>query len=134
MNYQSLKIVVEWLVESFKCPSCNSKSSADFVEILGSAGTSINLDIICPKCNKHTAVSAQAFAMPLFIWKGSITKEQKEQNINKMKEKLDNIQNLEIKNNSNKNNNLIKDEEIILLNKKLKTNNFSIESLFENNN
>ena len=59
MNYQILKTILDSLVSNFKCPTCNSWVTDKNVEILWTANQSINLEIICPECNKPTMVKAE---------------------------------------------------------------------------
>jgi hypothetical protein len=50
MNYQVLKSIFESIMQNFSCPGCESKISESSLEIIGAAGSSVNLDIICPSC------------------------------------------------------------------------------------
>lgn len=148
MNFQALKWMIDNLVQNFTCPECMSKVSEEFIEIVWTAGTSINIDVECPKCEKHSMIKAQVYAMnipiEMGIWEKELENiESKEMAI--MQEKLSSIEHLDekIKNisekidsweNTKKDNNSIKDTEIISLNKNLKSANFSIESLFNEDN
>ncbi len=59
MNYQMLKTILDSLVSNFKCPTCNSSVTEKEVEILWTANQSINLEIVCPECQKSTMVKAE---------------------------------------------------------------------------
>jgi len=59
MNYQMLKSILDSLMTNFRCPVCSSGVAENNLEIVWAAWNSINLDIICPKCEKHTFVKAE---------------------------------------------------------------------------
>lgn len=59
MNYQALKTMIESVTSKYRCPSCNSTVNDSSLDIIGAAGTSINIDITCPKCEKHSMIKAE---------------------------------------------------------------------------
>ncbi len=65
MNYQMLKTLIDSLLTNFRCPNCESQVGESNIEIVGAAGTSINLDIACGQCSKHTFVKAEVSQMNL---------------------------------------------------------------------
>ncbi|MDQ7009669.1 MAG: hypothetical protein Q9M94_05250 [Candidatus Gracilibacteria bacterium] len=105
MNFQTLKGMVDSLVQTFSCPECNSGVDENCVDVMGTAGQNINVDVICPHCHKHSIIRAQILALEIPI------------------------QDIKIESNTKKKI-LIKDSQIIELNKNLKSNNISISELF----
>ena len=66
MNYQLLKNLLDSLVLNFKCPECFAEVKDNNIEVVWAAWNSINLDILCQKCQKHTFIKAEA--NQLNIW------------------------------------------------------------------
>ncbi len=66
MNYQLLKNLLDSLVLNFKCPECFEGVKDNNIEVVWAAWNSINLDILCQKCQKHTFIKAEA--NQLNIW------------------------------------------------------------------
>ncbi len=66
MNYQMLKTLLDSLVLNFKCPNCSSQINETNLEIVWAAGSSVNLDIICNNCEKHTFVKAEVSQINLW--------------------------------------------------------------------
>ncbi len=138
MNFQALKWMVDNLVQTFKCPDCGSSVSDEFIEIVGTAWTSLNIDIECPKCERHSMLKAQVYSMNIpmeMIIPEQELEKMENQEMEIMQEKLSKIKNFdkkmeEISKNKNESKNLIKDEEIVSLNKTLKNNNISMWELF----
>ncbi len=124
MNFQALKWLIDNLIEGFKCPDCNEKSSSEYVEIIWAAGTNINLEIMCPKCNKISSLRTQMQTITIPIDTIISDENLKIQEMDIMKDKLSKIEHF--------NENSIKDSQIISLNKNLKSTNFSMEALFNN--
>lgn len=83
MNYQMLKTLLDSLVVNFKCPECQGSVKENNIELVGAAGTSVNLDISCPNCQKHTFVKAEVSQVNL----GNIV-DLKPENIEEFKHKL----------------------------------------------
>ncbi|MDD5769353.1 MAG: hypothetical protein PHE25_00145 [Candidatus Gracilibacteria bacterium] len=83
MNYQMLKTLLDSLVSNFKCPNCSNTVNDSLIEIVGAAGSSVNLDIFCSNCEKHTFVKAEVSQINL----GNLMNF-KGENINEIKQKL----------------------------------------------
>lgn len=108
MNFQALKWMIESLVQTYKCPNCDSGVSDENVDIIWAAWTNINIDLGCPNCDKHSMIKAEMLSFEL--WPINISK----WNMIWLKNGLSKLK-------STKNNKyLIKDSEITALNKKLK--------------
>ena len=131
MIYEALKWTVEQLIEQYECPECRCGISNNDINIIWAAGTSINMEVICPECKLSEFVEAQVFTLDL----SKIT--QKQVKVDLLKDKIKNIQSykkeitdvgslLEEKINNKK----IKDENIVWVNKLLKSKNFSLMDLF----
>ena len=59
MNFQTLKWMIENLIKNFACPVCSSAIKENNVEIIGAAGSTVNIDIECPECKKHALIKAE---------------------------------------------------------------------------
>lgn len=59
MNYIILKGIIESTIANFKCKDCNSWITEWNINILGSAGNSVNLEVICPNCKTQWVVKAE---------------------------------------------------------------------------
>jgi len=81
MNYKNLKSMLESLIQSYKCPACNASVEESQVDIIGAAGTTINIDIACPKCKKHSMIKAEIAQIDM-------------SNIHQAKEKINEIKNI----------------------------------------
>lgn len=66
MNYQLLKNLLDSLVLNFKCPECLGWVKDNNIEVVWAAWNSINLDILCQKCQKHTFIKAEANQLNLW--------------------------------------------------------------------
>lgn len=66
MNYQMLKTLLDSLVLNFKCPNCSCQITETNLEIVWAAGTSVNLDVHCTNCEKHTFVKAEVSQINLW--------------------------------------------------------------------
>lgn len=109
MNYQALKSMIESLIKSFKCQECQSNITEKNIDIVWAAWNSVNIDIECPNCKKHTMVKSQILQIDA-------------SNINLLKDNLTKLKtNLDTP---------IKDEEMIKLSKDLKNRNISASDLF----
>ena len=117
MNFQSLKTMIDNLVQTYNCPSCQSEVSDTNVEVVGTAWTNINVEVGCPNCGKHAIVRAQVFTLDLPSL--NISQEQLE----RLKWQLWII--------DLRNKNAIKDTQIVALNKAFKQKNCSVEELFK---
>lgn len=123
MNFKALKWMIDSLVQVYKCPSCESIVWDNNVDIIWAAWTNINIDVECPTCNKHSMIKAEIVSFDL--WKINISQE----NLNNLKDNL-----VKLKDKKSENNiltdNLIKDEEIVNLNKELKDT-INVSDLFD---
>ena len=120
MNFQSLKWMIESVVSSYKCPECNSWVNDSNVDIIWAAWTTINIDIECSNCWKHSMIKTEVLHLDL-------TKNISQENIAKLKESLLNS-NWKLINNPT-----IKDDEIIWLNKDLRKRWLNVSDLFWDN-
>lgn len=134
MNFQAIKWMVDSLVETFTCPECNSKVDDSCVDVMWTAGQNINVDVVCKNCSKHTIIRAQMLELEIPI-KDIKMKTNELWQIDEMQEKLDNIEkykgHIEDMKATKEKSSLIKDSEIVELNKNLKSNNISMEELFK---
>jgi len=117
MNFQSLKIMIDNLVQTYTCPSCQSEVGDTNVEVVGTAGTNINVEVGCPNCGKHAIVRAQVLTLDLPSL--NISQEQLEW----LKGQAWTI--------GLRNKNAIKDTQIVELNRTIKKRNCSVEELFK---
>lgn len=117
MNFQSLKWMIDTLVKTFKCPECNSEVYDNNVDIMWAAWSTINIDILCENCWKHSMVKTEVLAINLS--KKGISAE----SIQKLKESL-------MKWNIQTNTPKIKAEEIKWLNNDLKKDELNVSDLF----
>lgn len=127
MNYQMLKTLLDSLVVNFKCPNCQSQIGENNLEIVGAAGSSINLDVLCPACEKHTFVKAEVSQINLW----NII-DIKPENIQEFKQKLhQKLTNINIKKADLSNSKDIKakinDKEILELRETLKSEHTKVE-------
>lgn len=111
MNFQSMKSMIESIVDSYNCPECKSIVNDNNVDIIWAAWSTINIDIMCPECWKHTMVKTETLSINLWKWWLPI-------DILKNNWKIINKKNL------------IKDKEIISLNKDLKQSKVNVSDLF----
>ena len=114
MNFQALKWMVDSILEWYICPECSVNVWEENIEIIWTAGTNVNLEVICPKCWKNAIIKGQV--LNLDLWKLKMDWE-KLKNIQKNTWKL-------------KNKNSIKKEEISSLSKTLDWENLLISDLF----
>ncbi len=125
--------MIDNLVKNHKCPMCQSDITDENIDIIGAAGTTLNIDVECPRCQKHTMIRAeiaQIDARTFWVWKAGAEN---------FKEYFDNFKkSLLTKNNRRinsgetdeiKNEDIIKDTEIIHLSKSLKSKKISVSDL-----
>ncbi len=96
MNYQILKTLIDSLIWNFVCPNCNWKVSENNLEVVWAAWNSINLDVLCPACDKHTFVKAEMSQINLWSVM-NLNKENLEGLKNKLNEIKDNLLQVNIK-------------------------------------
>ncbi len=131
MNFQSLKSMVDSLVQTYICPTCNSWVDDRSVEVVWTAGTNINIEVACPNCWKHSIVRAQVFSLDVPL--NNLNPEQ----IDELQERLEDIHKngLQLEGEADFpkkriNKDAIKDIQITELNKDLKKRNFSVTDMF----
>jgi transcription elongation factor Elf1 len=113
MNYQVLKNIVDRLLQNFACPSCSELISEQDVEIVWAAGNTININVLCPSCNKNAMIRTELAQVNL--WKINVDSMPSE-----IQWKINTLKS-ELSINEHKSQwPQVKDEEIIDLNKKLK--------------
>lgn len=123
MNFQSLKWMIESIIKSYKCPECSSEVNESNIDIIWAAWSTINIDIECYNCGKHSMIKTEILSLELS------NKWLNQENIEKIKKSLINLNaNLIAKQST------IKDDEIISLNKDLKKECFNVNDLFWDNN
>lgn len=119
MNFWALKWLIENVVNNYKCPECNSEINDTNIDVVWAAWNTVNIDIECTNCWKHSMIKSEVITFDL----------------SKMPlndEKIKNLKNefLKLKwNLSAKKENLIKDEDIVNLNKDLKNPKFNVNDL-----
>ena len=119
MNFQSLKWMIDTLVKTFNCPECNSEVNDSSVDIMWAAGSTINIDIMCPNCWKHSMVKTEVLAIDLSA-KGISA-----ENIEKLKKSL-----MSWNSKMDINVSKIKDDEIKGLNNDLNKDDLNVSDLF----
>ena len=82
MNFQSLKWMIDSIVQSYKCPECNVWVNDWNIDIIWAAWTTINIDIECPNCWKHSMIKTEVLSINLS--NQGISSE----NLNKIKQSL----------------------------------------------
>ncbi|QFR39269.1 hypothetical protein A9Q91_03465 [Candidatus Gracilibacteria bacterium 28_42_T64] len=124
MNFKALKGMIDSLVQTYKCPECSHDVQDNNVDVIGAAGSTINIDIECPNCKKHSMIKSEILSMDLTNMNFSSDK------IGQIKNVLEglkgNISGTIIQNGSIES---IKDEEIINLNTDLKKRNLDVSDL-----
>lgn len=120
MNYNVFKTLVDVLVKTYKCPNCQAEINENSIDIVGAAWATINVDIWCPACKRHSIIKAEATqvnANMMDFWTNP--------SIESIKKSLSSLisQNRKIEN-------PIKDEDIVNLNKDFKNPELTIENLF----
>lgn len=120
MNYNVFKTLVDVLVKTYKCPNCQAEINENSIDIVGAAGTTINVDIACPTCKRHSIIKAEATqvnANMMNFWENP--------SIESIKKSLSSLiaKNKKVEN-------PIKDEDIVNLNKDFKNPELTIEDLF----
>jgi len=119
MNYKALKWVIDWLIKSHKCTNCWSFINEEWIDIVWAAWTTVNIDITCPSCDKHSIIKAEIAQVNV-------------SNLN-----INNIKNWNIKDEIikqlkwNKSIKTISDSDISKLNEKLKKDDIKINDLFD---
>ena len=121
MNFNALKWMIESIIQSYKCPECFNNVNDTNVDIIWAAWNTINIDVACSNCNKHSMIKSEVLSLDF-------------KNISLIKDKISKLKlNWNISNNHNISKS-IKDNEIINLNKKLNQKNLWVWDLFNDNN
>ena len=128
--------MIDSLVKTYKCPECGNEVNDNNVDVIGAAGTTINIDVECPGCGKHSMIKSEV--MSLDLTNQNITPD-KLQQIKETLGKLNgNIKTEFIDGNSEesiklaeakKQEKAIKDKEIVNLNSELKQEELNVEDL-----
>lgn len=123
MNFQSLKWMIESIINSYKCPECSAQVNESNIDIIWAAWSTINIDIECYNCWKHSMIKTEILSLDLS------NKWISQENVDKIRKSLLTLNaNLITKQSS------IKDEEIINLNKDLKKDYLNVAELLWDNN
>lgn len=123
MNYQTLKWMIENFIKTYKCPWCWSSANDSLVDIIGAAWNTINIDIECPNCKKHSMIKAEVAQIDI-------------NNINIAKDKISHIKNIlesivsTKEGKETKIQETIQDSEIVNLSKNLKSRRLKVSDLF----
>lgn len=112
MNYIILKSIIDVTIQNFRCKNCNSWVGEWNINILGTAGNTLNLEIICPNCKTQWIVKAEIWMM----W------------ANQNPDFVSNVKN--VLQNPDNSKDQIKDDDIVKLRKDL-NNCSSLEDLFK---
>lgn len=59
MNFLILKSIIEATVINFRCKDCWSSIVEWNLNILGTAGNNINMEVICPNCKAQWVIKAE---------------------------------------------------------------------------
>jgi len=137
MNFKALKWMIDSLVKSYKCPECWNEVNDNNVDVIGAAGTTVNIDIECPSCGKHSMIKSEV--MSLDLTQSNLTPDK----IAMIKDTLWKLNgnmkaDLIVENNEEaeriakekKAEKAIKDKEIVKLNTELKQDALNVEDLF----
>ena len=69
MNFQALKWVVSSIIEWYTCPDCKSQVWEENIDIIWTAWTNINLELVCPKCKKNSIIKGRVLSIDLrWLW------------------------------------------------------------------
>lgn len=120
MNYQSLKWMIESIINSYKCPECKNMINENNIEIIWAAWNTVNIDIWCLNCWKHSMIKTEVLSIDL------TNKWLSQESINKLRQNLLNLK----PNTWFKKSKIINDEEIVNLNKNMKKQSFQVSDLF----
>lgn len=59
MNYLILKSIIEATVVNFRCKDCGSTIVEWNLNVLWTAGNSVNMEVICPNCKAQWVIKAE---------------------------------------------------------------------------
>lgn len=134
MNFKALKWMIESLVKTYKCPECAAEVSDNNVDVIGAAGSTINIDVECPNCGKHSMIKSEVVSLDLS--KSNITPQQLQALQQRLAKVSPNVRAEVIISDEDINQKTvesIKDEEIINLNNQLKSEDLNVSDLFDDN-
>jgi endogenous inhibitor of DNA gyrase (YacG/DUF329 family) len=57
--------MIDSLVKTYKCPECGNEVNDNNVDVIGAAGTTINIDVECPGCGKHSMIKSEVMSLDL---------------------------------------------------------------------
>lgn len=133
-----LKHILTSIIQAYSCPHCGAKEiSENNIEIVGTAGTTLNIDMCCPACQKHFMAKTEVVNMQGAAMTPELMK--KIQNsLASIKQQLGG--NIDISEEFRKhqwqesqNKKVIRDEDIVSLQKMINTNKLSAKDLFSEN-
>ena len=116
-----MKSMIESLVASYKCPECGEGANDENVDIIGAAGNTINIDLVCEKCGKHSMIKSEVINLDL--QNGAVSPEQIEILRHHLQDKWVHG---EIKSSQT----AVSDKEITQLHKKLQESDINLSELF----
>lgn len=117
--------MLESLVKVYKCPICNAEIIENSVDIVWAAWNTVNIDIECHNCKKHSMIKAEinnVHLLPLSLWETWV--EWFKKNLQNIKSQITTSDITANKNGK------ITDTEIVKLDKKLKEKNLNVSDLF----
>lgn len=113
---------------------CQSDVIDENIDIIGAAGTTLNIDVECPRCQKHTMIRAEIAQIDArTFWVGKAGSENFREYFDNFKKSLLSQNNKRLTSTETeeiKDENIIKDTEIIHLSKSLKSKKISVSELF----
>lgn len=59
MNFEGLNIMINNLIQGYKCPECQWNITAHDIDIVWAAWSTVNLDVVCTNCGKHSMIKSQ---------------------------------------------------------------------------
>lgn len=126
MNYQVFKSMLDVLVKTYKCPFCQADVWENNIEIVWAAGTTMNIDVACPECKKHSIVKAEVAHIDAKMMNFNPNS-----SLEDIKSNLSSILKKDLEIDQNKSKNSIKDKDIVSLSKDLQLEDIKIEDLFK---
>ncbi|MCH2189014.1 hypothetical protein MK079_04265 [Candidatus Gracilibacteria bacterium] len=65
MNFGALKSMIESMIQQNKCSDCGASFSDENVDIVGAAGSNMNLEFHCHECGNTTMVKSQLMSFKI---------------------------------------------------------------------
>lgn len=119
MQYRALQWFIKTIVQNYICPYCNKHVSEDVIDVVWTAGNTLDLDIECKGCGKHSMIKSEIVSID--INELPVSPEQ----LSQIKATMKKISA------PKKEKKTIKDESIVTLNSELRKKNVSIWDLFK---